>query len=379
MDPAFLTSEAFWVDPAPFAATAPGGRAPELSDCADLAAHVLFQTSGSSGEPRWIALSKQALHISAEAVNRHLGVDSASQWGLALPLHHVGGFGVAARARAAGCGFHDFARKWDAAAFAAWLDAENITHTSLVPTQVHDLAAAGLRAPRNLGAIVVGGGRLDDTTGRAARALGWPVLASYGMTEAGSQIATQAPASLGLDYRSAPIPLLDIWEAEVRAGGRLAIRGPALHSGTLVPEGNGWRFVKRENPWHETRDRVSLAGRLLTPLGRADSLVKVLGELVDPEEIERDLIRISNGTLGPGTFAVAAIPDERAGHALVPVFEGHATAEHGRWIADHNQRCEGFKRLGPAVRADLLPKSPLGKIRRAELAEWVAAHYGTFQ
>ena len=66
-----------------------------------------------------------------------------------------------------------------------------VTHTSLVPTQVHDLVKADLRAPETLKAIVVGGGHLDAATGRLARTLGWPVLASYGMTEAASQIATQ--------------------------------------------------------------------------------------------------------------------------------------------------------------------------------------------
>jgi O-succinylbenzoic acid--CoA ligase len=373
MDPAFLTSDGFWSDPAPFAAVAPGVAAPVFPETPELLGQVLFQTSGSSGAPRWIALSKDALHVSAQAVNRHLGVETASRWGLALPVHHVGGFGVIARARAAGCGLHGYGQKWNPQTFAAWLSDHRITHTSLVPTQVHDLVTAGLRVPDGLLAIVVGGGRLDETAGRAARALGWPVLASYGMTEAGSQIATQPPACLRDDYHSAPIPLLDIWDADVDADGRLRISGPAMFSGTLLPKDGGWSYVKRESPWHLTQDRVSLDGRWLTPLGRADTLVKVLGELVDPEHIERELLEISGGALHPGIFAVVALPDARTEHALFPVFEGVATPEQDTWVRAYNESAAGFRRLRDCVRIPVMPRSDLGKIRRAALAEMVAA------
>jgi o-succinylbenzoate---CoA ligase len=376
MDPEFLTSEAFWSDSPPFFAVAPGVAAPVLADTAELLDHVLFQTSGSSGAPRWIALSKAALQVSAQAVNRHLGVETASRWGLALPAHHVGGFGVIARARAAGSGLHVFGQKWNPLAFTAWLREHRITHTSLVPTQVHDLVAASLHAPDGLWAIVVGGGRLDESAGRAARARGWPVLASYGMTEAGSQIATQSPACLQAAYAPAPIPLLDIWDAAMEEDGRLRISGPALFSGELLLTDAGWTYLKRDSPWHLTQDRVSLDGRLLTPLGRADTLVKVMGELVDPEGIERELLELAGGRLSPGSFAVVALPDPRTEHALVPVFEGQATPKQDEWVRAYNERAFGFRRLRDAVCLASLPRSPLGKIRRAALAEMVAALRG---
>ena len=63
---------------------------------------VYFKTSGSSGEPKWIGLSRQALRVSADAVNRHLEVGASSIWALALPSEHVGGFGVILRSMQAG-------------------------------------------------------------------------------------------------------------------------------------------------------------------------------------------------------------------------------------------------------------------------------------
>lgn len=354
MDAPLLTSAAFWDDA--------GSPVPEIPE---LAGHVLFETSGSTGNPKWVALSRQALLVSAAAVNRHLGVTPESRWGLALPLHHVGGFGVAARAYEAGSGFKDFNRRWDAREFREWLEQNEITHTSLVPTQVHDLVRAGLTAPAALQAIVVGGGHLDSLTGQAARDLGWPVLASYGMTEAGSQIATQGLDQLHAPYQSAPIPLLPIWDATITPENLLAISGPALFSGYL----SDGKFTRRESEWHTTSDRAILADKQLTPLGRSDALVKVLGELVDPESIERELLAISRGQLIPGTFAVIAIPDERAGHGLVPVFEASVSpAVVAGVLSVYQAQAPGFRRLQPAAMIERFPRSELGKLRRTELA-----------
>lgn len=354
MDAALLTCSKFWND-----------SASSVSGVPELAGHVLFETSGSSGIPKSVAISKQALLISAAAVNRHLDVTRESCWGLVLPLHHVGGFGVAARVYDAGCGFQEFGERWQAGKFRDWLDVFGITHTSLVPTQVHDLVQERLTAPPGLKAIVVGGGRLEEITGQAARDLGWPVLASYGMTEASSQIATQTLTSLTQTYRCSPIPLLPIWDAEISASELLCISGAALFSGYV----SGGRFVPRLEDWYLTSDRVILEDRKISPLGRADSLVKILGELVDPEAIERELISLSQGRLSPGTFAIIALPDERAGSALVPTFDSSVDPQvFNATLAIYEKTTAGFKRLKPAVLIGSFPHNELGKLRRRELA-----------
>jgi O-succinylbenzoic acid--CoA ligase len=366
MDASLLTDPNFWTDPRPLA---PGGFDGEIPDLGQLDHHVLFQTSGSSGRPKWIALSKQALLLSAACVNRHLRVDEDSRWGLALPLHHVGGFGVAVRAFEAACECVTFPGKWDPAAFRAWSEKNAITHTSLVPTQVHDLVTAKLSAPSSITAIVVGGGRLDAITGQAARDLGWPVLASYGMTEACSQIATQSPDLLQTPYQIGNIPLLDIWNARTTPEDLLEISGPSLFSGMLIHDGERWNYEVRSSDWHRTSDRVVLTHREITPLGRADSIVKVLGELVDPEQIERELIGISAGQLIPGSFAITAVPDERAGHRLVPVFEISSDLNLVlNVLSEYQTQAIGYRRLSPPLFMEVLPRSALGKLLRKEIA-----------
>ncbi len=369
MDPTLLMDPGFWLDERPWVAADAAGGVPVLPE---LAGHVWFATSGSSGSPKWLALPKSGLLVSAAAVNAHLGVTEDSRWGLALPLHHVGGFGVVARAFEAGCGLGRFKARWDPAAFREWLLTTQVTHTSLVPTQVHDLVAAGLGAPPLLTAVVVGGGHLDQATGQAARSLGWPVLASYGMTEAGAQIATQELAQLATPYHPAPLAVLPIWRTAIAPDGRLRIAGPALFSGALGLSNGEWTYQPRRDEWHSTADRVELAAGKLTPLGRLDAAVKVLGELVDPAVIEAELLALAAGSIGVGTFAIAAVADERAGHRLVPVFEpAVAPAVVTEVLAAYHRQAPGFRRLQAAVWVAALPRSPLGKLRRAELAALV--------
>ncbi len=347
MDTTLLTSDSFWGNPEP----------------------VSFQTSGSSGSPKDVVISKESLLISAAAVNEHLGVTADSTWGLALPLHHVGGFGVAARAYQAGCQLRQFPQRWNAHDFRNWIAQERITHTSLVPTQVHDLVAARLAAPRSLRAIVVGGGRLDTATGQAARDLGWPVLASYGMTEAASQIATQGLEQLSQPYRPHPIPLLPIWQCQVTGDGILSIAGPALFSGFTLNH----CFTVRTTKWYQTSDRATLENGMISPLGRADFAVKVLGELVDLEALEKQLFILSEGYLTSGSFVIVAVPNDRRGYLLIPVFETPCDVPRIEQIVSaHTQSARTFERLASPLYTAVLPRTDLGKIRRAEVAKWVS-------
>lgn len=365
MDATLLSSESFWDD---VTLAAPAGLPQDFPSLPELESHVLFETSGSSGKPKWVALSKTALFASAKAVNDHLQVTPHSCWGLSLPTHHVGGFGVCARAYAAKCRLETFEIRWEPSAYVRWLEDVQVTHTSLVPTQVHDLVKTGLRTPETLTAIVVGGGHLDALTGQAARNLGWPVLASYGMTEAASQIATQTLQQLQAPYQPSPIPVLSIWKTQISETSLMRISGPALFSGYVTSDNAEWHFSPRDSEWHTTSDRVLLDSNEITPLGRADSLVKVLGELVDPEAIERELVVLSAGALILGEFAVVAIPDERAGHLLVPIFESLSEISKVQSaLTNYQNIVPGFRRLASPVSIGQFPRSPLGKLLRSEL------------
>jgi O-succinylbenzoic acid--CoA ligase len=360
MEARALTGPEFWESDTPVMM----GGGPAV----DVPGLVFFRTSGSTGAPKWIGLSRRALLVSAAAVNRHLGVTPASCWALSLPVDHVGGFGVAARVFESGCRLVEYGRKWNAADFASWLATSGATHLSLVPTQVHDLVAAGLRAPESLRAVVVGGGVLAEATGRAARELGWPVLASYGMTETGSQIATQGLQLLDLPYVPLPIPLLPCWEGRADDDGRILVKGEALFSGILVADEDGWKYEERRRQWHLTSDTGRFEGRSLFLTGRADTRVKILGELVDPAAVESELLALSPRK----DFVVAAVPDVRAGHRLVLVHEGDDSFL-SFILAEYHAACPGFRRIAACLPIERIPRSPLGKPLRKELSQIAAS------
>lgn len=349
METTQLIDPSFWAGNEPFA---PGAQLPEGID--DPMGLVWFRTSGSTGSPKWRGLSREALLLSAAMVNRHLWVREEDLWGLVLPIHHVGGFGVVARAFESGCRLARFAGRWDAQAVHIWLKEEAVSHLSLVPTQVHDLVTAGLKAPSSLKTVVVGGGAMANELGRQARDLGWPVLASYGMTEAGSQVATAPLASLEQPFEGSPLPLLPMWEARASETECLALRGGCLFSASLIFQGS-WQFQARQGDWFETEDRVKIESGMLIPIGRVDRSVKVLGELVDLSAVEAAL-----GVEG----SVVALPDKRRGHCLVLI---HTEADVHEVIARYHAGTAGPWRLQAAQYVAELPRGELGKLKMEEL------------
>jgi len=362
MDPYSINNALFWQNPLSFLLE--NGNAASLDDLP--VPSVAFASSGSTGAPRRFVLSKESLLLSARIVNDHLHVDSASRWGLCLPWWHVGGFAVAARAFAASCGLEVFGDRWNASIFLEWLKQKKITHLSLVPTQVYDLVALAASAPAGLVAVVVGGGRLEGRLGQQARDLGWPVLASYGMTEAGSQIATASLQTLSKPYGGDDLSILPCWQVRATETAVLQIKGPALFHGTLTAEHGSWRYLARNVDWYETSDCGVMNGTRLTVTARCDDLVKVLGELVSPVRIESQL---SDLGMPLGRFAVLAVPDSRREHRLLLVIENGCDCSLPEILKAYDAAAPGFARLDEVIFTEELPRSPLGKILRREMRD----------
>jgi O-succinylbenzoic acid--CoA ligase len=301
----------------------------------DLPGHVWLSTSGTSGALKLVALSKDALLASAAAVNRHLDSDANDVWGNVLPAFHVGGLGIYARAFLSG-------------ARIVSTIGEGVTLASLVPAQVVDLVRSRQTAPRSMRAIVVGGGALSEELYRDARALGWPLLPSYGLTECCSQVATAKGDSPEL-------LLLDHVEARIEADGRLALRSDALLTGYATE--NGFSDPKIDG-WFITEDVATIDGRSLRVQGRSGDFVKIGGESVDLSRLDRIL-----ASLGADA-AVVAIPDDRLGHVIaLAVASGDADAI----AAAFNARVLPFERARSVRRVAEIPRTPLGKIVRKRL------------
>lgn len=321
------------------------------ADFPDLQEHFWLATSGTRGSLKIVALSRSAMEASARAVNTHLGATSDDVWINPLPLFHVGGLGILIRAAVSGARWELF-EKWDPPAFAE--RASGATLTSLVPAQVHDLVRSGVPAPGSLRAAVVGGGALGEDLRWCAARLGWPLLPSYGLTEACSQVATAAPGSADPAW----LPLLPHIEARTSAGGVLELQGASLLSGWMIFDANGaarWEDPKVEG-WLRTSDRAELRGRSLQMLGRVDDLVKIRGELVDLGALERSL----QERVPSGAVCLRASEDARNGFVLDVLAENTRAAEESRAALDV---FPPYARPA-AVEVGTVARTPLGKIIR---------------
>ncbi|MBO0831606.1 MAG: AMP-binding protein [Actinobacteria bacterium] len=268
-----------------------------LADCATGVADdtaVVIATSGSTGHSKAVELSAAALTASATASLHRIGARRGERWLCCLPTFHVSGLGVLVRSLVTGVD----------PVIAAGVSPEVIAdsgcaYISLVPTQLRRLLDAGCR-PGGLAAVLIGGAAPGESLLAEARAAGWPLITTYGMSE----------TSGGCVYDG--VPLKDV---QVRVtDGLVEIAGPTLFSGYLgQPEltsavlGGGWFRTADLGSW---RPDGSLVIR-----GRADDVINTGGEKVVPGEVEAVL-----GTSpGVADVVVVGLPDRDWGETVTAV------------------------------------------------------------
>lgn len=367
----------FWVGTEPrvmLPPSDPGREAPE-ADWKNLGLpdeSVVFTSSGSTGHPKLTVLTRSALLASAKQVVDWLGITAEDHLICPLPLYHVGGFGMLARARVAGAEFSMPDEKWDARRFAYQTWESGASVASLVPAQVFDLVRDRVPCPKSMRMVVVGGGHLATDLDSEARQLGWPILVSFGMTEAGSQIATEKAGSPA----PAPgwLPVLDGWEVSNDPDGRLRLRGAALFTGSILHRESGWVFepAKLEDGWFTANDFADLRqkdGRTwLWPRGRSDDSIKIRGELVSLANAQKELEGLARGHgVDPRSVALIDVADRRTGRLLVLTGEPSAAGSLPALKDAFNRRAPAFARIERVVELTNIPRSPLGKLLRAKL------------
>jgi O-succinylbenzoic acid--CoA ligase len=246
---------------------------------------VVLPTSGSSGEPRLIDLSLEAMEASARAGARVIPFGPGDVWHASLAPSHVGGAMILMRARFLG----------GAVRFAAqprtWSDLDGCTHVSLVAAQLARLLEDLAPVPSSLKAVMLGGGPSAQALRDAAIARGVPLHATYGLTETCSQVATGAlvrgdPATVA----GAALPGASITIDAVR--GEILVDGPMLARGEFIARDEGDALAPLSRPL-ATRDAgfIDAQGRLHI-VGRLDAMFISGGKNIHPETIERALCQL---------------------------------------------------------------------------------------
>ncbi|MFP4597203.1 MAG: o-succinylbenzoate--CoA ligase [Persicimonas sp.] len=354
---------------------------------------VLF-TSGTTGQSRAVPLTVQNHLASATASANRLGRRADDHWLCCLPLCHIGGLAIVLRSVIYGTSF-ELLPSFDAARVADVLARRPVTLASFVPTMLHRLLdhvdgpiASQLRA------VLVGGGPISPEELRQARHRGLPVLPTYGMTEACSQLATleldesspdgddhlhtAGKALFGVELR---VERPDGTPAEPGESGVIWARGPMLTADYLAsgkPADGASDQSRFRGRWFCTEDvgRIDADGYLIIE-HRKSALIVSGGENVDPTEVERVLRSLD----AVADAAVVGVDDDEWGelvHALVVPRPGEADSQ--RFIEELAAACRAqlarFKVPRRWAIIDQVPRTASGKIRRRfarKLADSIAS------
>ena len=353
------------VNPPPPGSEQPG-RAPAQRDEAALA---ILYTSGTSGQPKGAVLSRRAFAHAVAASAKNLAVSADDRWLLMMPLAHVGGLSILLRCLAArACVVTaNPPGPFDPARVIAALERERVTLVSMVPTMLKRMLdhPANFRAAPRLRAVLLGGAAAPARLLESAAQRAIPVLTTYGMTEACSQITTQP---LGTPPSVAAGCGIATGSVELRLrGGEIELRGRGLLSG-YWREGALHPALDADG-WFATGDHghVDEGGRLHLLCRRID-LIVTGGENVYPAEVEAAIERYP----GVAAACVFGVPDAEWGALVSAVIvpERRTTVLDGGGLAAHlcaNLATHKRPRLLALARA--LPTSPAGKLDRAGARE----------
>jgi len=304
-----------------------GGRSTADGDA------LVMATSGTSGDPKAVVLTHEALAVAARITAAGARSDDGSTWLACLPLHHMGGFGVVSRAVLTGAGLV-VQPGVDPDAIDAVRDV--VTHTSLVPAALDRVEVSSFEA------VLLGGSAIPAD--RPANC-----IATYGMTESAG----------GVVYDGRPLDGVEVRAAD---DGELLLRSP-----TLLRCYRDGRVPLDAAGWYSTGDLglVEPDGTVVV-LGRADDVVVTGGEKVWPGPVEDRLRR------HPGVADVAVVgrPHPRWGQAVtavvVPVDRLHPPPlDELRELV--RQELPAFAAPHELEVVEQLPRTSLGKVGRAHL------------
>jgi o-succinylbenzoate---CoA ligase len=315
-------------------------------------------TSGTTGVPNLVPLTGSNFLAAFRANAANLGASETQVWLGTLPLFHVGGLAMAFRCAVMGARLV-LEPSFDASRAASLLGRGDVTHASFVPTAlVRVLDALEHPIAPALEAILVGGGPMGAALLARARSLGLPVLQTYGLTEACSQVTTERPGladgtTAGHPLEGLEVRLLDEVGAPVAEGevGEVHVRG-----GTVTPTAGEWL---------RTKDLGSLDshGRLTIHARRVDLIVSG-GENVYPAEVEAVLLE--SGLLHD--VAVAPRADALWGQVPVAFVVWRDEPKDDALLAFARARLAAFKVPKAVVSLTELPRNANGKVLRHALA-----------
>ena len=361
-----------------------------VADVAPESDALVLLTSGSTGEPKGVALSHAAVWANLAATVSAFRSDPRptpfptepkAPNLIANPLSHTAGIVRLLFALYVGRSIV-LLRKFDARAAHAAVQRHGIDHLTLNPAMLRILLD-GLDPGEDLGRVRYassGTAPLPPALREAFEArFGVPVLQAYGQTEAFGAVAVEnvrdvlagrrRPGSVGR-----PLPGVDVrirrpdgTDAAVDEDGEIVARTASVTTGYLGGAGDSPSPVD-DDGWLHTGDLGHLDGDgYLYVTGRLKNLIICGGFNIVPEEVEARLVEDP----AVSAAAVVGLPDDRLGEIPVAVVE--SAGEPADILAGVAGRLAAYKRPRLLFTVDALPRVANGKIDQPAVRRLAAA------
>ncbi len=340
---------------------------------------AIFYTSGTTGFPKG-ALTTHANFLSnCESCRRILndsGTDEPPRTLISVPLFHVTGCNSQLLFAAYLAGTSVIMPQFEVGAFLQAIETERIDVLTTVPA-IYWLAISQPRFAETdvsaVRALSYGGAPIaPELVGRIMKAFPAARVGNgFGLTET-SSVTTYLPHSCAAAHADSvgfPVPVCDLRIAMLGADdvGELLVRGPNVVAGYWnKPDATAATFT---GGWLHTGDLARIDGEgLVYVVDRAKDMINRGGENVYCVEVENALA----GAPGVYEAAVVSVPDEvmgeKVGAVLVPV--PGSTIDVPAVLGYLGERIADFKvPQYVAVRTDLLPRNPGGKLLKRKLRD----------
>ncbi|KAA1428393.1 AMP-binding protein [Nocardioides antri] len=345
---------------------APTGRpAPELHP----ETRLLLSTSGSTGSPKLVRLSRTNVDSNADAIASYLGLTPQDRAITTLPLDYCYGLSVLHSHLSVGASVVLTDRSVAESALWDLARTTGVTSFAGVPYTFDLLDAAGWPELPTLRLVTQAGGRLAPERVREVaergRREGWDLFVMYGQTEATARMA-YLPPDLVLDHPTAigvAIPggtlRIDPVDGHPDGVGELVYTGPNVMMGYA----HGAADLARGPELAELRTgdlaRVGDAG-LFEVVGRRARFAKLFGQRIDLDRVENLLAlgdhEVACAEAADATRLVVALAGEPA---PVAVEEVATTAAAATGLPDH---------AIAVVPVPAIPRLPNGKVDQASIA-----------
>jgi O-succinylbenzoic acid--CoA ligase len=265
----------------------------------------VLRTSGSTGDPKEIEITREQMISSAFATQQVLGLKQGDSALVCLHPDYIAGKMMLVRCFVTGMRIFFLS---PSANPLFHLGDQRIDLCALVPLQLHDvLQTPDSERLNQIRILLIGGGAIDEETIARLSDFTCKAFATYGMTETVSHIALRLLNTPDAKPYFTALPSVTL---EVDPRGCLIINSPILTLPVI------------------TNDLVELVDKnKFVWIGRSDNVINSGGIKIIPERIEERITTMFRKASIANRFYVDSFPDSRLGDKVVLVVEGSVSAD----------------------------------------------------